>query len=476
MLFFGFGIGVGVMIVLLSIGEALLAQARDEKLVGGGDVTVLPEGLDVEVMKTGGLGGLFFSIDHARFIDLQLLASPRLASLVAAVAPQIEGKLLYLRHGSAELPVRATGELPSATRAVGAAPPLAAGEWTDDDGDRRWAAPTPAELRHDIDHFHLPPDSVADRASWGEWHYYNVLSADRRRWAFISLIVAGDVPRGRWGGQVAITLREQGRSERRFAATAPPPEIQLSTTTADLRIGGSSVTVLDDGRYAVQATARDAAGVPVRVDLIVTPAPRAYFPGATLGGGALVSGYTVPALRASASGTICVASRCEPYAEDQAYHDHNWGIWRGVTWEWGAARAGAFTVLYGRVHPPDSLAAQTPLFLYLVDSLGFRALFRPSRIAYEDARVIQVDGRTVHVPARAEMADVRGDDTLRLTLEIEDAIGTDMRRAAIERGDPSSRFLRTPYFIQMKGLAYLHARIGGEELRGRGTGFFETYR
>src|SRR3954466_1823215 len=83
----GFGLGVGVMIVLLSIGEALLAQARDEKLVGGGSITVLPEGIDVEVMKTGGLGGLFFSIDHARFIYRQLLASPRLAPHVTAVAP-----------------------------------------------------------------------------------------------------------------------------------------------------------------------------------------------------------------------------------------------------------------------------------------------------------------------------------------------------------------------------------------------------
>src|SRR5688572_9142783 len=77
LLFFGYGIGVAVMIVLLSIGEAMLTQARNEKLVGGGTVTVLPEGLDVEVMKTGGIGGLFFSIDHAAFLYRQLLASPR---------------------------------------------------------------------------------------------------------------------------------------------------------------------------------------------------------------------------------------------------------------------------------------------------------------------------------------------------------------------------------------------------------------
>src|SRR5215467_15024909 len=95
-LLLGYSLGVGVMVVLLSIGEALLAQARDEKLVGGGDITVLPEGIDVEVMKTGGLGGLFFSISNARFLDLQLLSNPRNAPGVTAVAPQIVDKLVYL--------------------------------------------------------------------------------------------------------------------------------------------------------------------------------------------------------------------------------------------------------------------------------------------------------------------------------------------------------------------------------------------
>ena len=69
-LLFGYSLGVAVMIVLLSIGEALLSQSRDEKLVGGGEVTVLPEGIDVEVMKTGGLGGLFSrSITHDSSTD-----------------------------------------------------------------------------------------------------------------------------------------------------------------------------------------------------------------------------------------------------------------------------------------------------------------------------------------------------------------------------------------------------------------------
>jgi ABC-type antimicrobial peptide transport system permease subunit len=42
-LLFGFALGVGVMVVLLSVGEAMLDQSRDVSLVGGGEVTVLPQ-------------------------------------------------------------------------------------------------------------------------------------------------------------------------------------------------------------------------------------------------------------------------------------------------------------------------------------------------------------------------------------------------------------------------------------------------
>src|SRR5262245_29127572 len=166
----GFGLGVGVMIVLLAIGEALLTQARDERLVGGGDITVLPEGIDVEVMKTGGVGGMFFSISNARFLYLQLFSNQRTASGVEAVAPQIVDKLVYLRTlDGRERAVRATGELPSRSAMVGAVPALAEGTWEDDDLDRRWRSPTLVELRADIDHFHLSPRNAENRDTWSEW-------------------------------------------------------------------------------------------------------------------------------------------------------------------------------------------------------------------------------------------------------------------------------------------------------------------
>ena len=48
-LLLGFALGVGVMIVLLSVGEAMLDQSRDVSLVGGGEVTVLPQGTGTPV-------------------------------------------------------------------------------------------------------------------------------------------------------------------------------------------------------------------------------------------------------------------------------------------------------------------------------------------------------------------------------------------------------------------------------------------
>lgn len=473
----GFGLGVGVMITLLAIGEAMVLQSRDEKLVGGGDVTVLPEGLDLEVMKTGGVGGMFVSIPNARFVHRQLLASERLAGAVAAVAPQTDGVLLYVRSAAGEFPVRALGEIPSASRAVGAAPDLAAGAWDDDASDRQWLAPTAAELRHEIDRFHLTPASVPadERATWGEWHYFNVLSADRKRWAFLTLAVGGDVPDGEWGGQVLLTVHEEGRPARRFVRSVLPREISLDTTRADLSLGVDRVEVLADGRYRVNAAAREeGTGAPATITLTLTPAPGAYFPGTSIGGDALVSGYAVPALRAEADGELCVSGRCELFSAAQAYHDHNWGVWRDVEWEWGAARAGSHTLLYGRVLRAGPDDVREPLFVYLVDSLGFRALFRPDEITYEDSRTIVVNGATVRVPARARMVDARGADTLRIDLEVEDAVGSDMRLD--RRGLGPDRRAARPYFIQMKGIARISGRIGGRPVSGEGTGFFETYR
>lgn len=480
LLFAGFGLGVGVMIVLLAIGEAMMAQARDERLVGGGDVTVLPEGVDLEMLKTGGVGGMWFSIPNARFLHRQVLVAPRTADAVALAAPQVAEKLLYLRARGREVAVRGVGEVPSLSRAAGAVPPLAAGTWGDDDADRAWRAPTPAELLHQMDRLHHVPASVpaAERASWAEWHYVTVASPDASRRAYVTLMLVGDVPAGRWEGRVLVTLHRAGAPPARYAARVPAAAVRFDTTRADLDVGASRLRVRGDGTYEVTAeAAAERGGPPVRVALVVTPAPRQHFPGADLGGAGFTSGYAVPVLRGEATGTVCVGGDCWRAEAAPAYHDHNWGTWRMVTWEWGSARVGDGALLFGRVRPQGRGAAEAPLFLYLTDPLGFRALFRPRAIAWTDDRTLVVGGARIAVPSRGTMTDVRGGDTVAVELTVEEVAATDTRQGLVERGEAdAARTLVTPWFLQLQGRVRVRGRVGGVALDVSGRGVFETYR
>ena len=206
-LLFGFSLGVGVMLVLLSVGEAMLAQSRDVALVGGGEVTVLPEGIDIEAMRTGGLSGLFFGIDRARFVTRQLLGGPRQRGVVRAVAPAIEGKLLYLSRGGKVRAIRAGGEIPSRSAAAGAGLDLVAGAWVDSPLDSAWVAPSADRLYDEIDRFHIPP---RPDSTWGEWHYFNLVTGPEEWW-YVTFLVGGEVSlaeRGRgWGGRMLVTHR-----------------------------------------------------------------------------------------------------------------------------------------------------------------------------------------------------------------------------------------------------------------------------
>ncbi len=324
-LLLGFALGVGVMIVLLSVGEAMLDQSRDVALVGGGEVTVLPLGIDVEAMRTGGVSGMFFGIDHARFLTRQLLGGPRQARIVRAVAPAIEGKIVYLSRGGRTLPVRAGGEIPSRAAAVGAGLTVLQGKWGDSPADSAWIAPRPDRLYHELDRFHLPPEPDS---TWGEWDYFNVVTAPDEWW-YITLLVGGEVPHGRWGGQVLITRRSANGRYERFVSQVPAGLISFDTGRADLTMGESSVRQAD-GVYRITARAIGES-TEARVALQVRPLVNRYFPPVELREKAFLSGYAVPGLVADARGTICVGARCRRVVGAPTYHDHNWGIWRGVS-------------------------------------------------------------------------------------------------------------------------------------------------
>lgn len=473
LLLLGFALGVGVMIVLLSVGEAMLAQSRDVSLVGGGEVTVLPQGIDIEAMRTGGVSGMFFGIERARFVGRQLLGGPRWSGMVRAVAPAIENKLLYVGRGDRVLPVHASGEIPSRARAVGAALDVVAGTWQDSPADSAWVVPTRQQLYDQMDHFHLPlhlphaaaPSGQRNRAgdsTWAEWHYFNI-AVSPAEWWYITFLVGGDVPDGRWGGQLLVTRRRPDGRYERFTTAVSARRTTLDTTRADLLLGESFVHQRD-GVYYLSAQGRGDGGR-VLIDVAVRPAPHRYFPPVELREEEFLSGYVVPGLVASATGKLCVASRCTRVKDAAAYHDHNWGVWRGVTWEWGTARGAERALLYGGVYTDaDSGAAGgSPFFLAVVDSVGLKQVLRFRRIAYSGTRPAKgAAGATA--PARFTLEATRDADSVRLDVTVQDALATEMGAKGFRR-----------YFLQMRGRFGLTGRVLGEAVADSGQGFFETY-
>lgn len=478
-LLLGFSLGVAVMIVLLSVGQAMLEQSRDISLVGGGQITLLPQGIDVEAMRTGGLSGMFFGIDRARFLVRQTVGGPRNENLVRAVSPAIEGKLLYLRHGERTLPVRAGGDVPSRARAVGSGLDVRSGKWDDSPADSSYVAPTPQELYDELDRFHLPP---RPDSAWGEWHYFNLVTSPQEWW-YITYLIGGVMSPGglalrtahgpalgaadEWGGQLLVTHRRPDGRYDRFVSTAPSSDVTFDTTRADLTIGENFVRQRN-GKYQLRGQAKGSVGT-VLIDIDLTPAPGRYFPPVELSAEQLVSGYVVPGLLAAASGRICVASRCRSMLEVPAYHDHNWGVWRKVAWEWGVARGSSLSLLYGGLYGWDrqrgvgSSTVRSPLFLTVLDSLGVKQVLRLDPIRYQGTRASSGNLRAT-APARFELLATRDSDTLRLHGDVADALGTEMGTGSFRR-----------VFLQMRGPFRLTGRLLGDQVADSGLGFFETY-
>lgn len=455
-LLLGYSLGVGVMIVLLSVGEAMLEQSKDVSLVGGGEVTVLPEGIDIEALRTGGLSGMFFTVDRARYVTRQAIGGPRHRDLVELVAPSLENKLIYLARGADTLAVRAGGEIPSRATRLGAGLTVLEGRWADSPADSAYIAPSPQQLYDELDHFHYP--SVAD-STWGEWHYFNFVTGPDEWW-YVSLQVGGLIPDGRWGGQVLVTHRRPDGRYEKLEQSVPGGMIRFDTTRADLSLGENAV-VQRDGGYSVRVALPDQG---LRMAIEVSPAPFHYFPPVQLREGEYTSGYAVAALRGTASGEVCRGNSCRRVTNAPAYHDHNWGVWRDVSWEWGAASGPRLSFLYGRVQAPDSAGSGEPFFFALVDSLGIRQVLRSPAIRYEGAMPL-ANGGTVTAPRSFEFRASRGADTVQVRVEVREAAGTLMGTSGFRR-----------YFLQMRGRFRLSGVIGGVPVEESGDGFFETWR
>ena len=157
-----------------------------------------------------------------------------------------------------------------------------------------------------------------------------------------------------------------------------------------------------------------------------------------------------------------MAGRCSDVRDVPAYHDHNWGVWRDVTWEWGSARGGRLSLLYGGVYGPER-SSTSPFFLTLADSLGVLRVLRFGRIEYEGS--VPADGVPgASAPSRFNLTGTWEADTVILSVAVEHALASEMGAASFRR-----------LFLQMRGEFRLRGTLLGDEVADSGWGFFETY-
>jgi len=480
----GFALGVTAMIALLSTGEAILQQAEDKSLLGG-DLVLLPAGIDVEVWRIGGATGYDFTINNARFIQRQLLSGPLLRDKIASASPQMKNKVLYLRHRGKVRPVIANGVLPSQEQSVNPyAPRFTA--WRNNADDRAWMDPPPSVLYPTMDRFHLPNPLSPLAKTWAEWHYFKWHDDAQNAYGYLSFILGGNLAAGQGRGVVMLRVSVRGEHSPWYRVEQVANLSSCSTTNANLRIGGNTVR-FDGERYRVHVAFTDASTkTPVRAELSLRPTPDLYYPPFTVrAAGGFESGYVVPALHGEMDGEIAVGSRRITLRRAPAYHDHNWGYWAAVHWDWGTASDGNYAVLYGAIHHPqlerEGLARP---FLFLSQARrgarrgGLLGMFPPDKIVGQVGNLSHLEverwsvqrlprstavmrvPRTIRLRARSDNGD-----SLNVTVTVTDVMAT-------PNALPSSPDL---VFLQMRGNYHVSGRVALQRVDFRASGFSETF-
>jgi hypothetical protein len=447
----GFGFGIAVMAALLGVGDVILEQSRSPALRGGGDLVVLGRSGDVP---------------SARFLLTSVLGAPPLASRVATASPT-QRQTLYLVQGDQVTRLRARGGIPSLEKAVRDPEVSRVAAWTDAPSDGSWTSPDPGELLRAMDRFHPIPDAPARADSWAEWLYFNGRTPDGAVRFYLSFMTGprtGDA--GRSTG-VRLQLERNGKIEN-FSRRAVVPEAVLLAGAPDLDIAGNRVR-LEGLRYRIAldlAAERGGPGVKGEITLDAPPG-RSMPPFVLRGRGGWLSGYVVPVLSGELSGALDVGGRRITLDGATGYHDHNWGFWRGVSWQWGQVTHEGYSFLYGRVRPPADAVPREQ-----ADRIpGVLAVIGPGGpIAFAKGVLIQETSapegdrpESIQVLARETGLDVRMD------IRVQDVIRTPVGRPGSAADGPTQ-------FLQLRALYHVTGTVGDRQLDFKALGSAETWR
>jgi hypothetical protein len=330
----GFGFGIAVMAALLGVGDVILEQAHSPALEGGGDVVI---------------AGRFGALENARFLIGSVLGAPDLAAQTRAVSPWARDTLYLLKNGRATA-VSVTGGLPDAERAVSEGGGETPAGWRNTEADKAWSSPDTAAVLKAMDRFHPIPNAPEFAASWAEWLYFNGRSADGRVRFYLTFMVGPATAPGRRMAGVRLQLDREGHTTT-YSAGAVVDADEVLASAPNLVIAGNSVRI-DGLTYRIQLALPGASGT-----LMLDAAPGQSLPPATIvGARGWVTGYTAPVLAGTVHGDLNIGRERIALHNATGYHDHNWGFWKGVRWQWGQVAYGDISIVYGRIFPPSDVA------------------------------------------------------------------------------------------------------------------------
>ena len=436
----GFGVGVAVMAILLGVAQIVLEQSRSPALVGGGDVFI---GLGAEV--------------PARLLLSGVLQTDALRPRIKVAAPS-HASTLYLMHQGEVIPVAARGGIPSLERALGDGETATVGGWQDSAEDIAWTQDTPEKVLRYIDRFHRIPDAPAWSASWAEWLYFNGRSADAR--FYLTFLVGPATEDGRRTAGVRLQLDRGGRVES-FSQRSPITDAD-ALRAPDLTIGASSVR-LEGMRYHIHLDLRSESGRRVRGDLTIDASPGRLVPPLEVTGAlGWRSGYVVPVMSGALNGTLDAGGERISFEGGSGYHDHNWGFWQGVSWQWGQVQEGDISLLYGRVFPPPAAADpdRIPGFVGVLGPDG--PLGYATDVTITETNDERGRPRTISIHARGIEID------LQLRFDVESAVltpagGTGTLTSGLD-------------FLQLRGSYTSTGHAGARALNFTAQGSAETFR
>jgi hypothetical protein len=439
----GFGLGVAVMAALLGIGAVILDQARAPALVGGGDVVV------------GGANG---RLSNATFVLTEVLHAGVFAPQVAVAAPSDQTEL-YLIDAKGATPLRARGGIPSLERALGDPETHAIAGWNDTPADRAWVAPDPEQVLRALDRFHPVPDVPARAPSWAEWLYFNGRASSGR--FYLSFIAGPQLTSGRRTVGVRLQL-ERGGVMTSFADAGEVDAGALLASAPDLTIGRNRVRLTGREYHIAIDLPGESSSARAVGDLVIRAKPgRALPPLSIRGAGGWVSGYVVPVMSGTLSGSIDTGGTRVNFDGGAGYHDHNWGFWDGVSWQWGQVQGDGLSFVYGRVHPPADAAdaSRVPGFLMATGPDG--------PVGYAtDVTIDEVDRPDATGPREISVR-ARGSS---LALRMDLAVGQTTMTGQARRFDGQMDFL------QLRAEFHVTGQVAGRTVDFTAPGSAETFR